>query len=110
MSNADALNYYASLKRGTIAKLEHLKSRDLKHQKEIELSESIQLDFLKPGVYRQDIPDNKVNDMELRFEKMCAMLETEGVKDPHLKTVFSFYSTIAYFKGRKKPGKNGKPR
>lgn len=95
--------YYVTVKNKSLAILRNIKHKSLKYQKQIELSESDQLDFLKPNKYRIDDPGSVVREMDLSFEKMCTILELQGVQQPKTLSVYEFYAKIAYFKAHNKP-------
>ena len=95
--------YYVTVKKKTIAQLKNIKNKSLKYQKQIHLAENDQLDFLKPNKYRLDTPGNVVREMDLSFEKMCTILELQGIQQPKSLSVYEFYGKIAYFKAHNKP-------
>jgi hypothetical protein len=100
------LVFNSHFKQVLVGQLQWIITENAKYLEQIKNENQFFIDLIKPKNLNASDPDNEIYKAKKDFEKLCVLLETNGISKPEKLNVFRFFTTIRHFETRKPPKQN----
>ncbi len=78
-----------------------------RQRKIVKIVDNYLLSLQKPKEFRSNQENNYLNQKDLAFEEMVALMEEMGVRNPKKLSVFEFQQRIEHYRKKKKSNNKG---
>lgn len=72
-----------------------------KYEKVVRSIDEYLIQLNRPKDFKLDNPENVLNNLDISFENLIAVLEESNVSNPKNLTVFEFYQRLQYYESKK---------
>lgn len=104
------MNHNLHLKQLLVGQLKWIIEEAGEHMETIKKEGLYFAQLIKPKNLNSQDVDNVIYQSRREFEKLCVILETQGISRPEKLSVFRFFTTLSFFeeKGKRLNSKNGR--